>query len=105
MRVLYPDIVYGAIASSGVVHATLDDWYYFDIIRESAPADCMVRVAEAIEEVDAFLANNATRQAIKDVFYLGGITYDPDFASALTVRARRTLYACGRRADGGAGGM
>ena len=85
MRVLYPDLVFGAISSSGVVHATIDEWYYYDIIRQSAPADCMTRLAEAIEEVDAFLANNKTRAAIKDVFSLGNITYDTDFASALTV--------------------
>ena len=85
MRVLYPDLVFGAISSSGVVHATLDDWYYFDIIRQYAPADCMTRLVEAIDEVDSYLANNATREAIKDVFSLGNVTFDADFASALTV--------------------
>ena len=85
MRVLYPDLVFGAISSSGVVHATLDDWYYFDIIRRYAPADCMARLVEAIDEVDYYLANNATREAIKDVFSLGNVTFDADFASALTV--------------------
>ena len=85
MRVLYPDLVFGAISSSGVVHATVDDWRYFDIIRQFAPAACMARVAEAIEDIDAFLEVNATRGQIKDVFGLSGISYDPDFASLLTV--------------------
>ena len=88
MRVLYPDIVYGAISSSGVVHATLDDFYYFDIIRRYAgPPGCMERVSEAIVEVDDLLADNSTRTAIKEVFGLQGISYDPDFASLLSVRA------------------
>ena len=85
MRVLYPDIVFGAISSSGVVHATIDDWYYYDIIRQFAPADCMTRLVEAIDEVDSYLANNATIAAIKDVFALGNVTDARDFASALTV--------------------
>ena len=85
MRVLYPDLVFGAIASSGVVHATVDDWYYFDIIREFAPADCMARVAEAVDEVDALLERPETHDAVKAVFGLQNLTYDPDFASLLTV--------------------
>ncbi|KAH9938998.1 peptidase S28 [Epithele typhae] len=84
MRVLYPDLVFGAISSSGVVHATVDDYFYFDIIRQFAPAPCMARVAEAIEEVDALLEANATHDAIKDVFGLSGLSYDPDFASLLS---------------------
>ncbi|KAI0757595.1 peptidase S28 [Daedaleopsis nitida] len=84
MRVLYPDLVYGAISSSGVTHATVVDWRYFDIIRQHAPADCMEQVVKAIDEVDRLLERNATRDAIKAVFGLNGISYDPDFASLLS---------------------
>ena len=90
MRVLYPDLVFGAISSSGVVHATIDDWYYYDIIRQYAPTPgsaCMARVAEAIEEVDALIEQNSTHDAIKVVFGLQNLTYDPDFASLLSVRS------------------
>ncbi|KAH9855843.1 peptidase S28 [Lenzites betulinus] len=85
MRVLYPDLVFGAISSSGVVHATIDDWRYMDIIRQSAPAACMAQVEKVVDEVDSFLAspNPATRHAIKSVFGVPNITYDPDFASLL----------------------
>lgn len=88
MRVLYPDLVFGAIASSGVVHATLDDWRYFDIIRQSAPAACITQVERTIEEVDRLITspNAKTRLAIKSVFGLQNVTYDPDFASLLSVR-------------------
>lgn len=88
MRVLYPDLVFGAIASSGVVHATLDDWRYFDIIRQSAPAACITQVERTIDEVDRLITspNAKTRLAIKSVFGLQNVTYDPDFASLLSVR-------------------
>ncbi|KAI0641128.1 peptidase S28 [Trametes meyenii] len=86
MRVLYPDLVFGAIASSAVVHATLDDWRYFDIIREYAPADCIAQIEKTVDEVDKFITShsNKTRHAIKAVFGLQNVTYDPDFVSVLT---------------------
>ncbi|KAI0762442.1 peptidase S28 [Fomes fomentarius] len=85
MRVLYPDLVYGAISSSGVTHATVVDWRYFDIIRQYAPADCVAQVVTTIDEVDRLLlGTNETRDAIKKVFGLNGISYDPDFASLLS---------------------
>ena len=91
MRVLYPDLVFGAISSSGVTHATLDDWRYFDIIRQYAPASCIAQVEKTIDEVDAFITSPKaeTRHAIKAVFGLQNLTYDPDFASLLSVRVVR----------------
>ena len=87
MRVLYPDLVYGAISSSGVTHATVVDWRYFDIIRQYAPQDCMAQVVKAIDEVDRLLErSNKTRNAVKALFGLSGLSYDPDFASLLSVR-------------------
>ncbi|KAI0358821.1 peptidase S28 [Trametes cingulata] len=86
MRVLYPDLVFAAISSSGVTHATLDDWRYFDIIRQYAPADCIAQVEKTIDEVDRLITSPhaETRHAIKAVFGLGNLTYDPDFASLLS---------------------
>ena len=87
MRVLYPDLVFGAISSSGVVHATVPEPFYFDIIRQFAPAACMRRVEETVDEVDALLeGTQAEHDAIKAVFGLQNLTYDPDFASLLSVR-------------------
>ncbi|RDX51519.1 peptidase S28 [Lentinus brumalis] len=84
MRVLYPDIVFAAISSSGVTHATVVDWRYFDIIRQFAPADCVAQVQKTIYEFDALIANKKTRDAIKAVFGLSGVSYDPDVASLLS---------------------
>ncbi|CDO71761.1 hypothetical protein BN946_scf184920.g45 [Trametes cinnabarina] len=86
MRGLYPHLVFGAISSSGVVHATLDDWRYFDIIRQYAPAHCIAQVEKTIFEVDRLITSPSakTRKAIKAVFGLQNLTYDPDFASLLS---------------------
>lgn len=61
MRVLYPDLVYGAISSSGVTHATVVDWRYFDIIRQHAPANCVAQVVTAVDEVDKLLLGSDKR--------------------------------------------
>ncbi|KAI8983248.1 peptidase S28 [Trametes punicea] len=86
MRVLYPELVFGSIASSAVTHATLDDWRYYDIIRQYAPADCIAQVEKTVYEVDNLITSSQpeTRQAIKAVFGLWNLTYDPDFASLLS---------------------
>ena len=87
MKVRYPDIVYGAIASSGVAHATLRDWRYFDLIRQSATAACMAQVERAVAEVDALLAEPAARAKAQTLFGLPNVTHVQDFAAVLMVRA------------------
>ena len=91
MRVLYPDIVYGAIASSGVTYATVVDWQYYDIIRQFGPADCISQIETTVLEVDALLSNPKTHNSIKSFFGLANLTHDEDFASLLAVR--RFLFA------------
>lgn len=86
MRILYPDLVYGAIASSGVTFATINDWQYFDIIRQFGPKDCIQQIETTVNEVDALLAKKGrARQVIKATFGLGNVTHDEDFASVLAV--------------------
>ncbi len=86
MRVLYPDLVYGAIASSGVVYATVSDWQYMDIIRQFAPANCVKQLEVAVEEFDDLLEkSNTTRQAIKTLYGLPNVTHDADVASLISV--------------------
>ncbi|KAI0084544.1 peptidase S28 [Irpex rosettiformis] len=85
MRVLYPDLVYGAIASSGVVYATVSDWQYMDIVRQFAPANCVKQLETAVEEFDGLLQNsNATRQAIKTLYGLPNVTHDADVGSLIS---------------------
>ena len=84
MRVLYPDIVFGAIASSAVTHATIDNWEYMDIIRTAAPKECSDRLISSIARVDNLLARPWFRGPLKRLFGLGGLTHDDDFASTLS---------------------
>ena len=81
MKVLYPDIVFGAIASSGVTHAALSNWGYWDIIRRAAPANCSAQVIKATKEVDEFLDNPKTNDKIKAFFGLEGLTLNGDLTS------------------------
>lgn len=84
MRVVYPDIVFGAIASSAVTHATIDNWEYMDIIRTAAPKECSDRLVSSIARVDNLLAHAWFRGPLKRLFGLGGLTHDDDFVSTLS---------------------
>lgn len=93
MRVLYPKLVYGAIASSGVTFASIKDWQYFDIIRRFGPKDCITQVQTTVEQVDALLAKKGqARAVIKQTFGLGNLTHDEDFGSILAVSAFRVRW-------------
>ncbi|PCH40119.1 peptidase S28 [Wolfiporia cocos MD-104 SS10] len=83
MRILYPDLVYGAIASSGVTHATIAQWEYMDVIRRAADPECSSNIQRAIETVDTILSVPHLRIALKQLFGLGELEHDDDFASLL----------------------
>ena len=48
LRKLYPDIVYGAIASSAVTTAIVDYWKYFEGIRLHADQECVHAIFESV---------------------------------------------------------
>ncbi|KIK97898.1 hypothetical protein PAXRUDRAFT_824481 [Paxillus rubicundulus Ve08.2h10] len=83
MKVLYPDLVFGAIASSGVTHAALSNWEYYDIIRKAADPICSAHIENAIKAIDALLEVPHLRQLIKGLFGLQGLEHDDDFASVI----------------------
>jgi hypothetical protein len=109
MRVLYPEIVYGAIASSGeelplhvvrggslilhsskaVTHAFIEYWEYMDTIRISADQSCMARLESAISHIDAILAtgNRFAIRTLKSLFGVQDLEHDEDFASLISVRS------------------
>ncbi|CCM03509.1 uncharacterized protein FIBRA_05643 [Fibroporia radiculosa] len=84
MRILYPDLVYGAIASSGVTHAAIEHWEYMDIIRRAADPECSANIQSAIEAIDTILSISQLRTPLKGLFGLAGLEHDEDFASLLT---------------------
>ena len=49
LRKLYPDTVFGAIASSAVTAAVTDYWKYFEAIRLHANQACVGAIIEVIE--------------------------------------------------------
>lgn len=86
MRVLYPDLVYGAISSSGVTFAQLSNWGYYDIVRQFADADCIKQVETSILEIDNLFDQSASaKQALKNLFGVPTLTHDGDFGWLLQV--------------------
>lgn len=87
MKVLYPDIVWGSIASSAVTHATLENWQYMEIIREAADSTCSGHLVGSIGTIDDILLGNNKffKTQLKKLFGLNGLEHDEDFASVLEV--------------------
>ncbi|KAI0770214.1 peptidase S28 [Fomes fomentarius] len=83
MRVLYPELVFGAIASSGVTHAGLENWEYMEIIRRAADVKCSGNLQLSINIIDSLLSNRITRTPLKALFGLAGLEHDEDFASLI----------------------
>lgn len=86
LRVTYPETFWGAISSSGVTVAIYDFWQYFEPIRLFGPPDCVKYTQTLIDVVDKHLLGNNTAsiQSLKNVFGLGNITDNRDFANQLT---------------------
>ncbi|KAH8660398.1 serine carboxypeptidase S28-domain-containing protein [Xylariales sp. PMI_506] len=85
LRKLYPDLFWGAISSSGVTEAIYDYWQYYEAARLYAPAECVKATQELTHVADTILINNTKyTQELKDVFGLGNLTHDQDFAQVLS---------------------
>ncbi|KAF8625999.1 hypothetical protein AX17_006722 [Amanita inopinata Kibby_2008] len=84
MRVLYPNLVYGSIASSGVTEAILENWQYMEIIRTAADSNCMSRIENAVQEMDNILADGRYTKALKTLFGMQNVTHDADFMSVIS---------------------
>ncbi|KAF8170938.1 peptidase S28 [Pholiota molesta] len=85
MKILYPDIVWGAIASSAVTHAALENWEYMEIIREAADPACSGHLVGSIGTVDDILlgGNKFLKTQLKKLFGLSDLEHDEDFVSVL----------------------
>ncbi|KAI0247491.1 peptidase S28 [Lactifluus subvellereus] len=84
MRVLYPDLVFGAIASSAVTHAVLTNWEYMDVIRLAADPKCSSNLVNTITTIDSLLKFSPLRGRLKKLFGLSELESDKDFVSVLT---------------------
>lgn len=84
MKILYPDIVYGAIASSGVTHASVSLWQYHDVVRNAAPENCSSILVKAVETINLALSRPDLNTPLKQLFGLDGLA-DDDFSSIISV--------------------
>lgn len=83
--VTYGDILWGGIASSGVIHSVhaYPEWYY--PIQKFGPSDCVTRINNIIDKFDSLVrANNtAAIQQFKEIFGLGNLSDIRDFAMTI----------------------
>lgn len=90
MKVLFPELVYGAIASSGVTHAAVNLWQYYDVVRNATP-QCSPVFTKAIETVNIALSQKDLNAPLKAMFGLTGLE-DDDFASVVSVSCFSAAY-------------
>ncbi|THW57981.1 extracelular serine carboxypeptidase [Aureobasidium pullulans] len=86
LRVVYPDVFWGTISSSGVTKAIYNYYDYFTPIAENGPPKCISTQKTLIHIVDTILLKNQSdlTHQLKTAFGLGNLTYDDDFASTLS---------------------
>ncbi|KAI0087965.1 peptidase S28 [Irpex rosettiformis] len=87
MKVLYPELVFGAIASSAVTHAALENWEYMEIIRQAADPKCSAHLENAVRTIDSILLrgdsalDKALKRHLKGLFGVADLEHDEDFVS------------------------
>ncbi|KIX08974.1 uncharacterized protein Z518_00052 [Rhinocladiella mackenziei CBS 650.93] len=83
LRLLYPDLTWGAISSSGVTKAIYDYWEYYEPLREYAPAECIATQVKLINIIDNILLKNDSNTVaeLKAGFGMESLTYSNDFAN------------------------
>lgn len=81
----YPDIIYGGIAASGVIHAAVEYPQWYDPIQKFGPSDCVQSINDIVDKFDGLVAagNRAAVQELKDIFGLGDLADDRDFAKTI----------------------
>ncbi|KAG5653760.1 hypothetical protein H0H81_010847 [Sphagnurus paluster] len=83
MRILYPELVYGAIASSAVTHAALSNWEYMEVIRLAADPKCSSHLENSIKTIDQILDHRIFVGRLKALFGLKDLEHDEDFVALL----------------------
>ena len=86
LRIIYPDVFWGTISSSGVTKAIYDYWEYYSPIAEYAPKSCIAAQRTLTHIVDNILIGvNETdwTYKLKDAFGLENVTHSNDFANIL----------------------
>jgi hypothetical protein len=65
----------------------LEDWEYMDIIREAADPKCSNHLVNSISNIDNIISSYPSflKRQLKNLFGLGDLEHDEDFASVLEV--------------------
>ena len=79
-----------------VTHASLQNWGYMDIIREAADPKCSYHLVNSIRTIDDILCNSPSflKHQLKNLFGLGDLEHDDDFASVLEVSYYLSYTIC-----------
>ncbi|KAH7032739.1 peptidase S28 [Microdochium trichocladiopsis] len=87
LRMVYPDVYYGAISSSGVPEAIWDYWQYFEAARIYAPGECSITTQKLQNAVDNILIKQKGTKypaQLKQAFGYSGTANDLNFAGVLS---------------------
>jgi len=87
LRMVYPDVYYGAISSSGVPVAIWDYWQYFEAARIYAPGDCSITTQKLQNAVDNILIKQKDTKypgELKQAFGYSSTVKDLDFVNVLS---------------------
>ncbi|KAK7746030.1 hypothetical protein SLS53_002752 [Cytospora paraplurivora] len=81
----YPDIVYGGISSSGVIHVAVEYPEWYNPIQKFGPSDCVQSINDIVDKFDSLVAANNTKaiQEVKAIFGLESLTDNRDFAKTI----------------------
>lgn len=79
-----------------VTHASLQNWEYMEIIREAADSKCSDHLVNSISSIDDILksAPSFFKRQLKNLFGLGDLEHDEDFASILEVSCYSSCAIC-----------
>lgn len=81
----YEGLLWGGIASSGVVHPVVEYKEWYNPIQQNGPADCISRINNIVDKMDSLIVANNTQaiQELKEIFGLGNLKDLRDFAMTI----------------------
>lgn len=81
----YPDIIYGGIASSGVIIAAVEYPQWYDPIQKFGPSDCVQSINDIVDKFDGLVSagNTEAVEELKAIFGLEALTDNRDFAKTI----------------------
>lgn len=81
----YSGLLWGGIASSGVIHAVIEYPEWYAPIQKFGPQDCISYINDIVNKTDYLIdsGNTAAIQELKEIFGLGSLSSLGDFAMTI----------------------